>query len=168
MKKSSSISLIAFIFLTLNLGSLANATNGVVYENGNGVGYINQGDSVQFKILGNYFKDPYNTYQDITTIKLSVAKDMLSINEAKLYSGLSILSNFMGSTTTRYYDRTSGLIGLRQAVSKNLQIEIYTEAIGYSNSKTYNLKTDSLSLNPANSGWSFFRNGGFALSFLFN
>jgi len=164
MKKS----FVTLLLLVFGSASLARAMNGLVYENGGGVGYINQSDSVQFKVLGSYFKDVHNNYQDITALKISLAKDIREIDEVKVYTGASYWTNLMGSSTTSYYQRTSLIFGVRQTFHKNFQIEIFVEPISYADGQTYNAKTDTLSVNTANSGWNFFRNGAIALEYFFD
>lgn len=155
------------LFLT-SIASVANAGSGLVYEVGGGGGYIYQGDSLQFKVLGNYFKDPHHDYQDITAIKLSAAKDIMPIESANLYAGVSYWNDFLGSRIdSHYYDRTGAVLGLRQAVNRNLQVEVLTEVVSYANSEAYNNNTDTYSLNTAGSGLGFFRNGAVAVSYLF-
>lgn len=155
------------LVLGLFLGTSAFAANGLVFEVSGGFGYMYQSDSVQVKVLGSYYKGTYHDIDDVTTLKVSVAKDFSTVQDFKFYGGLEHWNNFYSSSLNSYYDRTGFIMGVRHELTPQLQVDIFTAVATYANSYAYHANTDTWNTYAPNSGWGLFRYGSISIAYLF-
>jgi hypothetical protein len=158
------------LFAVLLASSFSFASNGIVYENGNGIGYIHQGDTFQFKALGNVFFDSNNDYNDTAAFKLSFVGDVASFEDTKLYAGLGWWNDYATSDFSRYGSRYDAILGLRHIFASHWQVEIFANVLSVADGTQitthYNANGNKVTVTGA-SGTYIGRTGGVALSYLF-